>query len=137
MYASPPALLSSPDPPYHPITSLHVPLTHAPCHSGHYAQARRYGRSLKVLAFSGSVFRKRGHGDVEAGEAREAAEDEEGQEERIERGAEAEREGGGGGGDTERYLEGRIIPSVSHPNGQIFPWKRKNASWRRRMWRSL
>lgn len=59
---------------------------------------------MKILAFPGGVFRDGGNGDVEARKAGEAAEDEEGKEERVERGAQTEGEGADGGGDAEGDL---------------------------------
>jgi hypothetical protein len=62
------------------------------------------GCTFKVLRFPGCVFGYHGDGYVEARETGEAAEDEEGEEEVVERGAHAEGEGGCGGRDAEGYL---------------------------------
>ena len=60
--------------------------------------------AFKVFRFPRAVLWEGGDGDVEAREAGEAAEDEEGEGKGVERGAEAEGEGGDGGGDAEGDL---------------------------------
>lgn len=87
---------------------------------GHHAsqrEGRGDGRALKVLRFSGCVLGEHGDGDVEAGEAEEAAEDEEGEEDVVGWRAHAEGEGGGGGGDAEGYLWGLVSDSISFGKG--------------------
>ena len=79
----------------------HPPATHTPRHARHDQQRGGYGRALEVLGLAGRVLGQRRHGNVEAREARQAAEDEEGEEQRVEWGAEAEGEGGAGGRDAE------------------------------------
>jgi len=94
-----------PAPPNHPILpAIHLPLPHQRRHRSNDRQACRYGCSFEVLAFPGGVFGEGGDGDVEAREAGEAAEDEEGEEERVDGGAQAEGEGADGGGDAEGDL---------------------------------
>lgn len=91
--------------PQHPILpAIHLSLAHERRHRSHDREAGRYRRSFEVLAFSRGVFGHGGDGDVEAREAGEAAEDEEGEEERVEGGAQAEGEGADGGGDAEGDL---------------------------------
>lgn len=104
VHPAPPALLPdrAPHDPFPPTD--HAPAADAPGHSPDYAQARGYGRAFKVLRFPRGVLGQRGDGDVEAREAGEAAEDEEGQEEGVEWGAKAEGKGARGGGDTEGDL---------------------------------
>ena len=60
--------------------------------------------ALEVFGLAGCVFGEGGDGDVEAGKAGQAAEDEEGEEEGVDGGAEAEGEGADGGGDAEGDL---------------------------------
>ena len=74
---------------------------------GHEAVERergRDGRALEVLALARGVLGQRRDGHVEAREAREPAEDEEGQPDRVGKGAEAEREGDHGGCHAEGDL---------------------------------
>ena len=83
---------------------MHPPLSHPVRHQPRDRQGRRDRRALEVLRFASRVLGHVGDGDVEACQAREAAEHEEGEDEVVERGAEADCEGGGGGGDAEGYL---------------------------------
>lgn len=102
-----------PQPPNHPPLSRNRKFhTHARRHRGHDAQTRRDGQALEVFGFAGCVFGEGGDGDVEAGEACETAEDEEGEEEGVEGGAEAEGEGAGGGGDAEGDLAHLLVGSI-------------------------
>lgn len=70
-------------------------------HDGVDAERRGDGRALEELALAGGVLGERRHGDVEAREAREAAEHEEGQAEGVDDGAQADGEGHHRGGDAE------------------------------------
>jgi len=92
--------------PYHPTRYIiqHPSLTHTNRHPKRYRKRRGDGSSFEVLRFPRSVFGEGGYGDVKAGEAGEATEDEEGEDEGIKRSAEAERESQGGGGDAEGDL---------------------------------
>lgn len=102
-----------PAPPQHPILpTIHLPLRHQRCHRSHDRQARWYGRSFEVLAFPRGIFGEGGDGDVEAREAGQAAKDEEGEEERVDGGAQAEGEGADGGGDAEGDLGAGVKGSV-------------------------
>ena len=83
---------------------MHPPLAHPVRHQSRNRQGRRDRRALEILRFASCVLGHVGDGDVEACQAREAAEDEEGEDEVVEGGAEADCEGGGGGGDAEGYL---------------------------------
>ena len=65
---------------------------HACSHTAHDAEAGGYGKALEVLGFSRSVFRKGRHSDVEPCEPGQTAKYEEGKEERVKRGPEAESE---------------------------------------------
>jgi len=80
----------------------------------HQERLRAYGggyrRALKVLGFARLVLGQSLHGDVEAGEACEAAEDEEGEEEVVYGSSEADSERGGRGCHAERYLQGKVSP---------------------------
>lgn len=80
------------------------PLVYPVRHDLHVDQAHRDRRALKVLRLAGRVLGHHGDGDVEAREAREAAENEEGQEQVVDRGAETEGEGSGRGADAEGDL---------------------------------
>jgi hypothetical protein len=62
------------------------------------------GRALKVLGLAGRVLGDRGYCYVEAGETCQPAENEEGEAEVVEGGADADCEGDGRGGDAERDL---------------------------------
>ena len=79
----------------------HPSLVHPVCHYLHEDQGHGDRGSLEVLGFARRVFGQHGDCDVEAREAGEAAEDEEGEEEVVERRAETEAEGGGSGGYAE------------------------------------
>lgn len=70
-------------------------------HQGVQAQAGGYGCALKVLRLAGGVLGDRGGGHVEAGQAGQAAEHEEGQADVVERGAHADGEGNDRGGEAE------------------------------------
>lgn len=83
---------------------MQPPLSHPVRHQPDNRQGGRDRRALEVLGLASRVFGDVGDGDVEAREAREAAEHEEGEDEVVEGGAEADCEGGGGGGDAEGYL---------------------------------
>lgn len=83
---------------------MHPPLAHPVRHQPRNRQGRRDRRALEILRFASRVFWDVGDGDVEACQASKAAEDEEGEDEVVEGGAEADCEGGGGGGDAEGYL---------------------------------
>lgn len=105
MHPSPPALFRSPYPSHHPISAPNkIPLTQAPRHGAYDAQTRGYGCSFKVFRFSRRILGQGRNCDIEASETRETAEDEEGKEEGIEWGAEAEGEGGDSRSNTEGYL---------------------------------
>ena len=65
------------------------------------AHCRRDGRALKVFGLAGGVFWQGGDSHIEAGKAGEAAEDEEGEEELVQRRAESDGKGGDGGRDAE------------------------------------
>lgn len=111
MHTSPPALLVAHHAPQHPfLATNHPPLADGPRHGTHHAQTRRDGRALEIPGFPRRVLGQAGHGDVEAGEAREATEDEEGEEEAVERRAEAEGKGCGRRG----YAEGNLPPKIKH-----------------------
>lgn len=64
-------------------------LTDPVCHERSYGERSRNRRAFKVLALARSVLGNVGDGDVEAREACKPAEDEEGQEEVVDRCAEA------------------------------------------------
>ena len=119
MHTSPPALLVAHHAPQHPfLATNHPPLADGPRHGTHHAQTRRDGRALEIPGFPRRVLGQAGHGNVEAGEAREATEDEEGEEEAVERRAEAEGKGCGRRG----YAKGNLTPKpihISPPN--FFP----------------
>ncbi|KAK0986829.1 hypothetical protein LTS01_009773 [Friedmanniomyces endolithicus] len=83
---------------------LNPPPTHPERHQPHYTQTRRDWQTFEVGSFPCGIFGDIASGDVEAREAREAGEHKEGEEELVERGAEAEGEGAGGGGDAEGDL---------------------------------
>ncbi|KFY20136.1 hypothetical protein V493_07741 [Pseudogymnoascus sp. VKM F-4281 (FW-2241)] len=83
---------------------MHPPLPHPIRHQRHNRQRGRDGRALKVCRLARRVLGHVGDCDVEAREACEAAEHEEGEDEVVGGGAEADCEGGGGGGDAEGYL---------------------------------
>ncbi len=107
MHTSPPTLLVAHHAPQHPFLATdHPPLTDGPRHGTHHAQTRRDGRALEIPGFPRRVFGQAGHGDVEAREAREAAQDEEGEEEAVERRAEAQSKGSGRRG----YAKGNLTP---------------------------
>jgi hypothetical protein len=93
---------SAPDAKRH--ISMRPSVTRPPRHSTGQDQRSGDGCAFEVLAFARCVFGQHGDGDVEAGQTREAAENEEGEEEVVEGRADAEGEGGCGGGDTEGYL---------------------------------
>lgn len=82
----------------------HGNLVHSPAlvdpvrHDLHYAKTHRNRCALEILALSGCILGHHGDGDIESGEAREAAEDEEGEQEVVDGGAHAEAESGGGWG---------------------------------------
>jgi hypothetical protein len=79
-------------------------LIHPVRHDLHVDQRHGDGCAFEVLGFAGRVFGNHGDGDVEARETGEAAEDEEGEQDVVDGGAEAEGEGCGGGADTEGDL---------------------------------
>ena len=107
MHTSPPTLLVAHHTPQHPFLATdHPPLADGPRHGTHHAQTRRDGRALEIPGFPRRVFGQAGHGDVEAREAREAAQDKKGEEEAVERRAEAEGKGCGCRG----YAKGNLTP---------------------------
>lgn len=82
---------------------------------GHKRGNRQSGgdrSTLKVFRLSSLVLGQNSHGNVEASQAGQAAEDEEGQEEVVERGANTHGERGGGGGEAEGDLRMRVKRSV-------------------------
>lgn len=93
---------TSPSSPRHILHN--PPIMYPPSHQASQPQRRRNRGSFKVFRLSGRVFGKHGDGDVEAGQTREATEDEESKQDVVEGSAETEREGGGGGGDAEGDL---------------------------------
>lgn len=82
------------------------PLRHPPPHHGVQPQRRRDRRALKVGRLARRVLGDRRRRHVEARQAREPAEHEEGQAQVVEGGADADGEGDNGGGDAEGDLEG-------------------------------
>lgn len=83
---------------------MHPPLTNPVRHQPHNRQRRRDRRALKVGRLARRILGHVGDGDVEAREAGQAAQHEEGEDEVVGGGAEADCEGGGGGGDAEGDL---------------------------------
>jgi hypothetical protein len=79
-------------------------LVHPVRHDLDYPERHGDRGALEELGFAGCVLGDEGGGDVEAREAREAAEHEEGEEEVVDGGAETEGEGCRGGGDAEGDL---------------------------------
>jgi hypothetical protein len=73
-------------------------------HQGSNAQGRRDGGAFKVFGLAGGVLGKGSNGDVETCKASQAAKDEEGEEEVINRRAKADGEGCCGWGNAERNL---------------------------------
>jgi hypothetical protein len=82
-----------------------------PCHGGREPERSRNRRAFKVLGFAGRVFGQHSDGDVEAREAGQAAEDEEGEEDVVEGRADAHGEGGSSGGDAEGDLRVVLAPA--------------------------
>lgn len=74
------------------------------CHYGRETNRGWNGCTLEVLRLASGVLGKHGDGDVEAGEAGKAAEDEEGEKKMIEGGAQTKRECSAGRGDAEGDL---------------------------------
>jgi hypothetical protein len=79
------------------------------CHDRIHAQRGGNGRSLEVFRLASRIFGQRGDGDVEAGQARKTAEDEERKQEVIGRGTDANREST----DSGRNAEGDLASLVS------------------------
>jgi hypothetical protein len=73
-------------------------------HEGGDGERGGDGGAFEVLALAGGVLGHVGNGDIEAREAREAAQHEEGEEDVVDGRAQTEREGGRGGG----YAEGDL-----------------------------
>lgn len=82
----------------------HPALVHPVCHDLHHEQRHGDRGALEVLGFAGCVLGHHGDGYVEARETGEAAQDEEGEQDVVDGGAEAEAEGCGCGGNAEGYL---------------------------------
>jgi hypothetical protein len=76
----------------HPKRYLrHCPaLVHPEGHDLHVDERHGDGRAFEVVALASRVFWNHGDGHVEARESGEAAQDEEGEEQMVDRGAEAE-----------------------------------------------
>lgn len=87
-----------------PLRALEPALAHAERHPGADEQARGDREALEVLGLARVVLGDEGDGRVEAREAGNARADEERQEGRVDRGAQAERPGDKGRGDAERDL---------------------------------
>lgn len=85
------------------------------------AQARGDGRALKVGRLAGLVLGNDGGRHVEAGETGEAAEDEEGEQNVVDGGADTDREGNGGGGDTKGDEVGEGIELLAHHAALLAP----------------
>lgn len=90
-----------------------------PAHPGPHGHDARQGQTgegdrgaLEVLGLARLVLGEHGDGDVEASQTGEAAEGVEGQDERVERGAEADGEGEDGGGSAEGYLWEAAVSAV-------------------------
>jgi hypothetical protein len=75
-----------------------------PSHQHHNAESSRNRSSLKVFRLSGCILGKRLDGNVEARQTRKSAENEEGEQYRVEEGTESERKGARGGGHAEGNL---------------------------------
>lgn len=84
--------------------SMRPAIADPPSHGTRKRERSRDRRALEVLALARRVLGQHGDGHVEAREAGQAAEDEEGEEDVVEGGADAEGEGGAGGGDAEGDL---------------------------------
>ena len=80
------------------------PLAHPGCHHGVEREGGGDGRPLEIARLAGGVLGEGGGCDVEAGETDEAAEDEAGEEDGVEVGAEAEGRCDSCGGDAEGDL---------------------------------
>lgn len=80
-------------------------LRHPVSHDGVQTERRGDGRALEIGGLAVGVLWDGGRGHVEAGEAGEAAEDEEAEAEMVERSADADGEGNDGGGDAEGDLQ--------------------------------
>lgn len=76
--------------PRHPLRALMPPAPQTQRHHTHETQGRRDWEALEILRLAGSVFWEGGGGDVEAREAGQTAQEEEGEEEGVEGGAQAE-----------------------------------------------
>lgn len=90
-------------------------------HKGGDAERRGDRRAFEILALAAGVLGHVGHGDVEARQARKAAEHEEGEEDVIDGSAQAERKGGGGGGHTERDQISQRIQFLAHETALLPP----------------